>query len=221
MHAAFFPDPLFGWAFYVVLVALLATAAYTDLRTLVIPKQLTLTLLGLGVLVNLVRGTWLGATGNPVWVFGTDAGGFVGALDGLLFSLAGFGLGFALFFILWVLGACGGGDLKLFAALAAWLGPTLGVFVLIGTLVLVFAISAFRLAVKTSRRGVFAAVRSTPSFLRTSGGSNRPISKSRLVSYALPVAIATALVLLWVLRVDLRLSAPPAPSNERAEIHAH
>ena len=48
--------------------------------------------------------------------------------------------------------------------------------VLIGTLVLVFAISAVRLVVKTSRRGVFAAVRPTPGFSR-----NGPIPRSRLV----------------------------------------
>src|SRR5438270_12388863 len=102
MHAAFFPDPVFGWGFYLVLVSFLAPAPYTDLRSLVIPKPLTLTLLGLGLLANGVRGAWLGATGAPVWVLG--AGGGSGAVDGVLFALAGFGLAFALFFVLWILG---------------------------------------------------------------------------------------------------------------------
>ncbi len=219
MHAAFFPDPVFGWAFYVVLMALLAIAAYTDLRALVIPKQLTLTLLGLGLAVNLIRGAWLGATGAPVWLLG-EGGSGLGALDGVLFSLAGFALGFAIFFVLWVMGACGGGDLKLFAALAAWLGPNLSIMVLIGTLALVFVVSAFRLVAKTSKKGVFAAVRPTPAFNRPTGSGKGPIPRSRLISYALPVALATAFVVLWVLRVDLRLSAPPETPNERAEIHA-
>jgi hypothetical protein len=76
-----------------------------------------------------------------------------------------------------------------------------------------------RLVVKTSRRGVFAAVRATPGFARNAGSGKGPIPRSRLVSYALPVAVATALVLPWVLRVDLRLSTADTP-NERAEVHA-
>ena len=215
MHSAFFPDPIFGWAFYTVLMALLAVATYTDLRALIIPKQLTLSLLGLGLVANLVRGAWLGGEGIAVWLFGEN-GSWLGAVDGLLFSLAGFALGFAIFFVLWIMGACGGGDLKLFAALAAWLGPSMSVMVLIGTLVLVFALSAVRLVARTSSKGVFAAVRSAQG----PGSGRRPIAKSRLVSYALPVAVATALVVLWVLRVDLRLAAPQEPLNERAEIHA-
>lgn len=219
MHAAFFPDPVFGWVFYVVLMALLAGAAYTDLRALIIPKPLTLTLLGLGLLANLVRGAWLGGKGASVWLLGED-GGWLGALDGLLFALAGFGLGFAIFFVLWVMGACGGGDLKLFAALAAWLGPSLCVLVLIATLVLVLLVSAARLVHKTSQRGVFAAVRATPGPTRKSDLGKGPLPRYRLISYALPVAVATGLVVLWVLRVDLRLSAPPETPTARAEIHA-
>jgi prepilin peptidase CpaA len=152
MYAAFFPDPIFGWVFCAVLLALLTAAAYIDLRALIIPKPLTLTLLGLGLLANLVRGAWLGGTGASVWLLGVK-GGWLGAVDGLLFALAGFGLGFAIFFVLWVMGACGGGDLKLFAALAAWLGPGLSILVLIATLVLVLVVSAARLAKAGRARG--------------------------------------------------------------------
>jgi Flp pilus assembly protein protease CpaA len=217
MQSVFFPDPIFGWAFCAVLMALLAVAAYTDLRALTIPKPLTLSLLGLGLAANLVRGAWLGADGLAVWLFG-QSGSWLGAVDGLLFSLAGFALAFAIFFILWIMSACGGGDLKLFAALAAWLGPELSIMVLIGTLVLVFVLSFARIVVRTSTHGVFAAVRSANAIKH--GPGNRPIPKSRLISYSLPVAIATALVVFWVLRVDLRLAAPQENPNARAEIHA-
>jgi Flp pilus assembly protein protease CpaA len=217
MHAVFFPDPVFGWAFYVVLLALLAAAAYVDVRWLTIPKPITLTLLGLGLLFNIVRGAWLGGSGASVWVLG-DSGSWLGALDGVLFALAGFALCFVLFFILWIMGASGGGDLKLFAAVGAWLGPTNAVMVLIGTIVIVLGLSAFRIMKRTATRGVFAAVRS-PGVAGRTGGKG-PIQKSRLISYSLPVAVAAAVVLLWVWRVDLRLSAPPETPNERAEIHA-
>src|SRR5436309_15904199 len=132
----FFPDPIFGWVCYLILVALLAVASYFDQRYQLIPKKLTIGLLALGVVFNLVRGAWMGAAGHETWIL---AGGSVwlGMLDGLLFALAGFALGFALFFVLWILGACGGGDVKLFAAMAAWLGPQISVMVLLCTIVIV------------------------------------------------------------------------------------
>src|SRR5256885_6404248 len=135
----FFPDPVFGWVFYLSLLGLLAAASYSDQRFQLIPKKLTLSLLGLGLTFNLVRGAWMGGQGLSAWSL---AGGSVwlGLLDGLLFALAGFALGFAVFFVLWILGACGGGDVKLFAAVAAWLGPTLSVMVLLGTILIVAAI---------------------------------------------------------------------------------
>src|ERR1700687_1446164 len=185
MHAAFFPDPVFGWAFYVVLLALLASAAYVDLRWLTIPKPITLTLLGLGLLMNVVRGAWLGGSGASVWVL-SQGGAWLGAADGVLFAVAGFALSFAIFFVLWIMGAGGGGDLKLFAALGAWLGPVNIVLVLMGTIVLVFLFSAFGIMKRTATRGVFAAVRSPG----VRGGVKGPVPKARLVRYALPVAIA-------------------------------
>src|SRR4051812_3196431 len=128
--SAFFPDPLFGWAFVAALFALLAVAAWNDLRALVIPKQLTLPALALGLLFNVARGAWLGADGHAAWVLG-EGGPAAGALDGLLFALAGFAVAFGLFFLFWFLGVCGGGDVKLFAALGAWVGPRYVLYVLI------------------------------------------------------------------------------------------
>src|SRR3954447_20707140 len=106
--SVFFPDPLFGWAYLAALFGLLAAAAWKDLRALVIPKQLTVPALALGLLVNVARGAWLGAAGNAAWVL-PEGGPVVGALDGLLFTLAGFAVAFGLFFAMWFLGVCGGG----------------------------------------------------------------------------------------------------------------
>src|SRR5438874_13835628 len=120
MPHPFFPGLLFAWAFYLVLTALMGVAAYTDLRRMVIPKQLTLGALALGLVFNIVRGAWVGANGegSGVWLLGAN-GPFAGALDGLLYAGAGFAIGFGLFVIMWILGTCGGGDVKLFAALGA------------------------------------------------------------------------------------------------------
>ena len=45
--------------------------------------------------------------------------------DGILNGLGGFGLGFGLFFVLWIIGSAGGGDVKLMGALSVWLGGSL------------------------------------------------------------------------------------------------
>ena len=45
-----------------------------------------------------------------------------GAFDGFLFASLGFLFGFVLFLVFWALGVCAGGDVKLFAAIAGWLG---------------------------------------------------------------------------------------------------
>src|SRR3954464_14413049 len=108
----YFPDPVSGWVFLMALIGVLAIASYTDERTMKVPKWLTLPALGLGLLFSLLRGGLLGGHGMPVWLF-ADPGAALGVLDGLLFALAGLVVGFVLFFGLWVLGFCGGGDVKL------------------------------------------------------------------------------------------------------------
>jgi Flp pilus assembly protein protease CpaA len=207
----FFPDPVFGWVFYLSLLGLLAVASYTDQRFQLIPKKLTLTLLGLGVVFNLVRGAWMGGQGTQAWWL--DGGSvWLGMLDGLLFSLAGFALGFVLFFVMWILGACGGGDVKLFAAVAAWLGPTLAVMVLLITIVLVMAIVVVRIVWTTISRGRLSAT-------QLSGKTRYGKPRLRLVWYSLPVALAVAFVVPWVCRFDLHLSAPHGTGGERVELH--
>src|SRR4051794_18814145 len=125
----YFPDPLTGWVFLAGLSGLLAVASYTDQRFMKVPKWLSLPALGLGLLASALRGALLGSSGSAVWLLGSGGAG-TGALDGLLFALAGFAVGFLLFFGLWLMGVCGGGDVKLFAALGAWIGPVLVVAVL-------------------------------------------------------------------------------------------
>src|SRR5947209_4564445 len=99
MPRSFYPDPVFGWTFYAVLLGFLIVAAYLDLGRLVIPKKLTLSMLAAGVVFSLVRGVWMGsvhAEGEPqLWGFVDSP--LTGAGYGLLFALAGFAVGFAVF----------------------------------------------------------------------------------------------------------------------------
>lgn len=63
-------------------------------------------------------------------------GFFEKGYGGLLFSLQGFGVGFGILLLLWIMGGSGAGDVKFMGALGAWLGPylTLIVFVASGFL---------------------------------------------------------------------------------------
>jgi prepilin peptidase CpaA len=80
----------------------LAIATFTDLRSRRIPNWLVLPFLLAGVIVS-------------CWVQGWS---------GLLQSLEGIGLGALLFGILFWMGGMGMGDVKLVAAIGAWVGPT-------------------------------------------------------------------------------------------------
>ncbi len=202
----FFPDLAFGWAFYLVLVALLGVASVIDFRSFWIPKWLTVGCLTLGALFNMGRGLWLGLLEKPVWKLGVDPGPWLGTLDGFLFSLAGFATGFALFFALWFLKAAGGGDVKLVAAVGAWVGPWWMVFLMIGSTMTLLVVSMVWMAASLLGFGFARAQRSF------SAQENKKIAqglrpKHRGMTYSFPLAFATAVLLLILLAPDLGLSS--------------
>jgi prepilin peptidase CpaA len=101
------------------------SACVTDVRSRRIPNVLT-----------------FGAAAAAL-VFGLASGGFAG----LGWAIAGWTVGAGLFFPLFALGGLGAGDVKLLAALGAWLGPGLTVWVALwgaiagGPLAIVVALS--------------------------------------------------------------------------------
>jgi prepilin peptidase CpaA len=82
--------------------AAVAVATFTDLRSRRIPNWLVVPFFGAGVLVSCWFRGW----------------------HGLGQSLCGAGLGLLSFGVLFMLGGMGAGDVKLFAAIGAWIGPT-------------------------------------------------------------------------------------------------
>src|SRR5687768_9377914 len=107
-------------ALYAPLLALVATAAVTDVRARRIPNWLTLT----------VALSGLGQSVTP-WAVTTPA-----------LSIYGLLAGFAITFLLYSLGGRGAGDVKLTAGIGAWLGPTPVLIVLAAAAIvsLVFAV---------------------------------------------------------------------------------
>lgn len=195
MTPPYFPMPAAEYAIAVsiLLTGLMATAAWIDWKTWRIPKRLTLGMLATGLIAQMIGGAWVGSQGRPGWLL--DGGTAVGLLDGLLFSLAGAITGFAIFFAFWILGVAGGGDVKHATALGAWVGPKF----FIGILLVCMPVVAATLVV-TMLAGL-AQGKPKPST-----PTNAKPGKRRLMSFSLPLAIATLIVFLIMFRVPLGLS---------------
>lgn len=201
-----FPNPTFAWIALLLLIGFAGIAAYIDLTKAIIPNKLNVTILAVGVLMNLVRGGWLGAEQKKVWLF-NPAGVAVGMGDGLLFSLAGFALAFVVLTGLWMLTQTGAGDVKLFAALGSWIGPWGFVLVWIVSLPLLLIWMVLRIS--------FGA-----SSIKQEKKDMKHISPKRgrtRTTYSLPIAVSVALCGFWLCRSDLQLSirqpATPAPQG--------
>lgn len=175
----------------------LAWAAYHDSRSMTIPKVIPFTILGLALPFHVLRGAVMAASGDPVWLFGPGSP-VVGALDGILLAFAGLMTGLALFLPLWFLNASGGGDVKLFAAVAAVLGPTLTVMLLMATLVVV-------------------ALWKGLAWLAKAKGSSLLSSP---MGFAPPFLVAFVLLACWVHARDQRLAPGPGPVAFTGERHA-
>ena len=91
-------------------LVVLAVATFTDLRTRRIPNWLVLPFLLAGVVISPWRHDWGGSSRSFGW-------------HGLGQSCAGLGLGLLVYGILFWLGGMGSGDVKLCAAIGAWIGP--------------------------------------------------------------------------------------------------
>jgi prepilin peptidase CpaA len=160
--------------------ALLIVACVTDLRTRRIPNALTLSAAATALLFHLLTGGW-------------NAAGW---------SIAGCVVGALLFFPMFALRGMGAGDVKLLAAVGAWLGPSQ---VAIAALTTSIAGGLIALAVALGHGYLRTALRNLGMLLthwRVMGP--RPVDELTLegargprLAYALPIAIGT-LVTLWL-----------------------
>lgn len=138
-------------------------------------------------------------------------------LPGLLDGLAGFAIGFGTLFTLWIIGGGGGGDVKLMGAISVWLGRVLTtwvlglstVFVILGTFLVLF-IGAIRNGVYKTKDQYMAG--SAPKH------AERDSKNRRIMAFAMPVALATLVVLAWrVPDWPYRHHAEKVQSNAPAE----
>lgn len=167
--------PLAHWAALLVALA----GCVTDLRTRRIPNVLTISAASAAIAFHVLQ-----------------SGGH-GAVQAVL----GLAVGLALFFPLFALGGLGGGDVKLLAALGAWMGPQATLWVALwaamagGPLALVVALSRGYL------RTAFANIWSLLMFWRVAGLRPHPAVNLETpgtprLPYAVPIAVGLV-VTLW------------------------
>ncbi len=170
----------------VVAVLLFTGAAVAlDLRTRKIPNYLTVPAFILGLIFQCAFDGW----------------------DGLKSGLAGFGLGFGTLLVLWLIGGGGAGDVKLMGALGTWLGGQVTLLVMIVSTAFVAVGSVLFLMIETTLRGWSATRRrymdGVHDDVLKKRGEERDTAiarwrqRRRIMPYALPVGLATWVILAW------------------------
>jgi prepilin peptidase CpaA len=156
------------------LVLFVCTAAWWDATADRLPNPLTVG----GLLVALAMRALLG-------------------VDHVLQGLGGFGIAFGIALVLYLLRAIGGGDVKLLAAVGAFLGSS----EILGALGLIAVLGAAFALVVVSRRGLLPLlVVNTVDLIKgwLTLGSDAPIRKEAVplltIPYGVPIAIGT---LIW------------------------
>jgi prepilin peptidase CpaA len=125
-----------------------------------------------------------------------------GGLSGAAFSLGGFGVGLAVFLIPFLLGGFGAGDVKLLAALGAWLGPADAVWLALYTGVaggvMALAVALVRGYLPTALGNVYLMLTEwRVSGLRAVPGLTLDTARAPRLAYAVPILVGT-MVTLWL-----------------------
>lgn len=162
------------WTFVIAVAVYTAVAAALDLRMRRIPNYVTVPTALLGLTFHtLAPGGW-----------------------GTAVALAGFGTGFAILFLPWLLGGSGMGDVKLLAALGSWLGPTLVLVAFAVSALLAACIALVVMLAGAARPALQHREHRSIAVGRHAGKTGR--RAKRALPFAVPVALGTWAMLAWM-----------------------
>jgi len=160
----------------VALTVLLTLASVSDLRARRVPNALNLTVLGAGMLFQVVSPR-LG--------------------DGWGSAFAGLAVGFAIWFPMYLFRLIGAGDVKLFAAAAVWIGPRGAVVAAVVTSVSGALLGAVWMV---RRRGVSSTMIALIQLIRAPAALQLPsVERLETVPYAFAVSIGILTNWFWPL----------------------
>lgn len=192
------------WLYAVALGGFTLAAAWFDTRTRRIPNWLNVAFFVLGLVYRGAVDGWVGLA---------DAG-------------LGFAVGFGLFFLMWMIGAGGGGDAKLVGAVSVWLGFRQTLALLFLSTLLVVILSVFFAAWKRLAGGFARSAQqyreeekaeSERRRLRRKRTREEKIAdrqQRRIMAYAIPVAIGC-----WILMLaELSGRLPKALHKPRPDV---
>jgi prepilin peptidase CpaA len=122
-------------------------------------------------------------------------------MSGLMAGVLGVLLGFALLIVPWIMHGMGAGDVKLMAAIGAWLGPLLTFYsfalgaVIGGVVAVVMIVSTGRLRMACQNIGIIIAKCSNKNTAFSEFGSARSFGKtSQLLPYGVPLTAGTLMI---------------------------
>ncbi len=171
---------------WMILVPGILYASWVDGKQRRVPNWLNAVLLASGLLLQGVCFGW----GDSE--FGVQAG--------LLGALVGFGV----LIIPWLMYGMGAGDVKLMAAIGAWIGPSLtwwsfvGGAILGGLIAVVMILRERKLSQACANMNAIMIKMSNPAFWFTDyAGAKTFGSTSQLLPYGIPLTIGTIGVLTW------------------------
>ncbi len=176
------------------------------------PDLLPLIAVALATLAAAATDLWrfkvYNALTGPTFLLGLAASAWLGGWDGLMAGLLGSALGFGVLVVFYAMGGVGAGDVKLLAAIGAWLGPYMTYQVFIAS---AFAAGLYALALVAMRGGLmaifaeFVAIRhlifDPGSTLRANRGIAAEVARSdrrrRLVPFAAMTCLGFFATLGW------------------------
>ena len=152
----------------IAVVAFMAAAMFSDLKSRRIPNWLTVGAFALALVFQIATDGWAG----------------------LGFAMGGFAVGFGLLLILWLTGSGGGGDVKMMGALGAWLGAPLVLIVFVASGLVAFlamvGVYVWRMLARAA----------APVGGGSMGNSAQEMNAARrVIPYAVPATLATLAVL--------------------------